>query len=146
MKTNWLWFRSPLFEIEPGEDLETHPYRFGRQPARWLGERLRRLDYAVGSPSGEEGGWRVSCQQEPFRLWVECSTLYRPELYPVEGPLPAGRSVIWACRTGAEQPLLQRLFHKTDLAPAVERLNRQIRELLAAEAGAVFVAGEEDGR
>lgn len=33
-------FTSDLFQIEPGEDEQTNPYRFGKQLSHWLADKL----------------------------------------------------------------------------------------------------------
>ena len=54
------WFKSSLFAIEPDEDQETNPQRYGRQLAKWLGEELRALGYNV-EVIPEDWGW---CRSE----------------------------------------------------------------------------------
>lgn len=57
MNAHQLWFRSTLFEIEPGEDEETNPLCFGRQLARWLRQALIAQGYFVEEPIPKDWGW-----------------------------------------------------------------------------------------
>jgi hypothetical protein len=41
------WFKSSKFEIEPGEDEEINPRRYGRQLSIWLKSRLEEIGYGV---------------------------------------------------------------------------------------------------
>ena len=67
-----LCFKSTLFQIEPGEDSETNPHRYGKQLARWLGDRLT----GIAARSTEQTRDRAPDPTMP-RESVSCSRLRR---------------------------------------------------------------------
>ena len=127
-----LCFKSTLFQIEPGEDSETNPHRYGKQLARWLGDRLAGIGYSRVDVIPEDWGWCVMCQREPFSLWVGCGnsetmeTLENPELFKTQ-------PIIWQCFVVAEVPLLKRIIGKPDTTPSESKLHGELTRLLSSE-------------
>ena len=75
---NGYWFTSTLFQIEPGEDAEINPGRYGRQLAIWLKGQLEHRGYSVEPIINED--WRrcLMCSRDPFMLWVGCGNVSGP--------------------------------------------------------------------
>lgn len=136
---NGYWFKSSLFEVDPREDEETNPRRYGRQLAHWLRPRLEQRGYAVADVFAEDWGWCVMCQSNPFSLWVGCGNMEDFQAKP-EDPPPSGESVIWHCFPAAKVPLLARAFGRVDAAPALERLDADLGEILASDPSITFVS------
>ncbi len=131
------WFKSPLFEIEPGEDEEVNPGRYGRQLAYWLKAQLERRGYTVADVFPEDWGWCVMCHFRPYMLWVGCGNMDDSDARPDSPPLK--ESVVWHCFPVAELPLLARLFKKIDTAPDLARLDSVLREILEGERGIALI-------
>jgi hypothetical protein len=127
-------FTSSLFEIEPREDEETNPRRYGKQLALWLKEKLKGIGYQT-EVLPEDWGWCVICQRKPFLLWVGCGNESDYDKVGPNDPPPKGREVVWHCFPEAELPLLSRLFNRTDMTPALDKLDADLRAVLANEAG-----------
>ena len=138
MSTTQLWFRSTLFEIEPGEDEETNPLCFGRQLARWLRERLVANGRSVEDVIPEDWGWCLIVQRKPFLLWVGCVSVHDYATTKPGDPLPRGSEVVWACTVVAERSLLGKL-RGIKTAPALEALFQQTHGIIEAEASNTFV-------
>jgi hypothetical protein len=66
MSHQQFWFRSTLFEIEPGEDEETNPLCYGRQFSRWLRDRLVSEGRIVEEVIPEDWGWCLVIQRRPY--------------------------------------------------------------------------------
>lgn len=128
------WFTSSQFDIEPGEDEETNPRLYGRQPANWIRHQLISCGYAVEDVTPEDWGWCVMCQREPYRLWVGCVNL-RDYEYAKEGdPPPAQEKLLWNVVPMAEVPFFKYLLRtKPDIAPGLAKLDSQLRACLEAE-------------
>jgi len=138
MNTHQFWFRSTLFEIEPGEDVDTNPLCFGRQLARWLRERLVAQGRSVEDVTPEDWGWCLVVQRKPFLLWVGCVSVHDYATTRPTGAVPRGSDVVWACTVVAEQSLLGKL-RGVNPVPAVEELFRQTRGIVEAEGSNAFV-------
>jgi len=61
-------FTSDLFEIEPGEDEQINPRRYGRQLASWLKAGLESRGYSVEPVIAEDWGRCLMCSRDPFLL------------------------------------------------------------------------------
>lgn len=128
------WFTSTAFEAESGEDKETNPRKFGRQPARWLRERLLGLGYAVEEVFAEDWGWCVVCQREPFSLWIGCVNLGDHEFAREDDPPPTRSQLLWNAVPFAEASLLKyALRRKPDTAAGLAKLDSDLRALLQSE-------------
>lgn len=127
------WFRSDLFDIEPGEDEEINPRIYGRQLAAWLRLRLEEAGYAVEPVIAEDWGRCLVVSRKPFLLWVGCGNVMDYEGTRDDDPLPAGRDVVWTCFTEAEVPLWKRLLKRPDTAPTLARLDAAVSSILESE-------------
>jgi hypothetical protein len=124
------WFTSSLFKMEPGEDEEVNPGRYGRQLAVWLKKRLEERGYSVESIINEDWGRCLMCSRDPFMLWVGCANM---------DPQPFGHAchegaIVWHCFAVAEVPFWQRLFHlfrRPKTSAAVLRLDTDLGEILS---------------
>jgi hypothetical protein len=124
------WFRSDLFDIEPGEDQQTNPSFYGKQLAHWVFTRLGERGYTPEAAAPEDWGWCVMCLREPFLLWVGCANVDNPD----NDAAPAsGRDVIWSCFVAAEKPFFSNPFKKLDAGPAVSRLGQEVESMLRSE-------------
>ncbi len=131
-------FTSSLFNIEPGEDEETNPYRYGKQLAYWIGDGLSKIGYSDVEIIPEDWGWCVMCSREPFMLWVGCGNMELME--SLEDPsLFETKPIIWQCFVAAEKPFLKRLFGKTDTKSSEMRLQEQLGNLLRSETDIIVV-------
>jgi hypothetical protein len=95
---NGYWFTSPLFEVEPGEDEDINPGRYGRQLAVWLKKQLEGRGYSVEPIINEDWGRCLICSRDPFMLWVGCGNAADPQQFGhahVEGAL------VWHCFAAA---------------------------------------------
>lgn len=125
------WFKSPLFSVEPGEDQETNPGRYGRQLARWLAERLRARGQQVEDVTPEDWGWRVACRFAGDRFIVACGNL--DDAAPDEAASTPRGEVIWHAFPASASPLWRRLLRRHDVALGLQRFDVELRAILAAE-------------
>ena len=137
---NGYWFESSLFGIDPQEDDESNPRRYGRQLAHWLRSQLEQRGYTVADVFAEDWGWCVMCHFKPFSLWVGCGNMEDFEAGPGDPP-PEPESVVWHCFPAAEAPFLARIFRRVDTAPALNRRDADLRQILVSEP-AVALVGE----
>ncbi len=133
------WFRSTLFDIEPGEDAETNPRIYGKQLAIWLKSKFEAVGYGVEEVIPEDWGWCVMCTREPYRLWIGCTNLRDYDTAKEGDPPPKKEEVFWHCVPIAEIPFLKRMFTKIDVSPGLDKLDLQLREILSKEADIEFV-------
>jgi hypothetical protein len=130
------WFKSPLFVVEPGEDLETNPGIFGRQLARWLAAKLQAAGHAQVEVRAEDWGWCLLCEREPVRVWVGCAS--------AEGSSASGEAMVdartWHCFVEVEPTVVQRLMRR-GAAAAAERIGRELESILKGEP-AITLVGE----
>jgi len=136
-----LWFRSPLFRIEAGEDEETNPMCFGRHLAHWLGEQLEADGVPVEGVIPEDWGWCLVVRRRPFLLWVGCGNVQNDSKW--RGPPPSlsdGKDVVWTCHVVAEVPLVKRLLRAPDTETQVKELFERVQRLVASAPGTAFVA------
>jgi hypothetical protein len=112
-----IWVSTPFFAIEPGEDQETNPGRYGRAFARWLAEQLAARGEPVQQVVAEDWGWCLILARKPCLLWIGCGN--RDD-----------RTDEWCAFVGAEPNLLQRLLCTVDTRPAVARLHVMLNEIL----------------
>ena len=129
------WFTSTLFAIEPGEDQEVNPGRYGRQLALWLKDKLEERGYNVEPVIAEDWGRCLMLSRRPFLLWVGCGNVDDS----LDGQ-PSGNPITWHCFATAEVPLLKRIFGKPDTGPALSELSGHLHAILSAEAGITLVA------
>lgn len=132
--TEGYWFKSSLFAAEPGEDDETNPRMYGRQPANWIRERFRSLGYPVEEVIAEDWGWCVMCQRDPYSLWIGCVSLHDIEYAEPGDRPPPKEGLLWHVTPVVEIPFFKYLFRaKPDVREALERLARQLRTTLESE-------------
>jgi hypothetical protein len=125
------WFTSSLFTLEPGEDKEVNPGRYGRQLAIWLKKQLEERGYAVEPIINEDWGRCLMCSRDPFMLWVGCANMMDPEPF---GQARHEGAIVWHCFTTAEVPFWQRLLHpfrRLNTIAAVSRLDTDLGEILS---------------
>ena len=131
MTTTGYWFKSTLFEIEPGEDEEINPRMYGRQLALWLKAKLEQRGYTVEDVIPEDWGRCLMCSRDPFLLWVGCGNVVDYATAKPGDPPPKKEEVVWHCFPAAEVFFWKRLFRKIDTAPAVAQLDAALREILS---------------
>lgn len=126
------WFTSSLFEIEPGEDEEINPGIYGRQFANWLAKKLESKGYEIDLIEEDWGRCLMCIEKLPFRLWVGCANVldYASNGEPT---VPSKEQIVWTCFPVAEVPFLKRLFNRPDTAPALQKLDGVLREILESE-------------
>lgn len=134
------WFKSDRFEVEPGEDEDTNPRRYGKQPAAWLREKFLEIGYEVEDLIPEDWGWCVMCSRDPFSLWVGCSNLPDYEHAREGDPPPPNDKLLWAVFPTAEIPFFRYLFRKKpDVSADLEKLRNELLSILESEPGVTIV-------
>jgi hypothetical protein len=131
MELERIFFKTELFEVEPGEDEETNPHIYGKQFSNWVREKLIDLGYKVEEVIPEDWGWCVMCQREPYWLWVGCSSMLENE--PQLDSLPTKNEITWHCFATAEVPFLKRIFKKVDTKKGLEKLKTDLISILSKE-------------
>lgn len=139
LEKDQLWFRSPLFEIEPGEDAETNPLCYGRALANWLASALRDEGIEVNDVFPEDWGWCVMVKRAPFLLWIGCGNVHDYEKQKPGDPLPRGEDVVWTCIVAAEVPLLKRLFRAPATTFEVDELYARVKRIVTSARGTTLV-------
>ncbi|WP_202840739.1 hypothetical protein [Luteimonas saliphila] len=129
------WFTSNLFTVEPGEDEEVNPGRYGRQLAIWLKAQLKQCDYSVEPVIAEDWGRCLMLSRDPFLLWVGCGNVD-----DLAADDPTNGKITWHCFPAAEVPLFKRLFGKPDTSAALSKLNADLRSILSTESAITLVA------
>ena len=129
------WFTSTLFGVDPGEDQETNPRLYGRQPASWLRQKFLDLGYPVEEVIPEDWGWCVMCQRQPYELWIGCVNL-RDYEYAKEGDPPlTTEELLWHAVPMADVPFFKYLIRrKPDVSIGLAKLDSELRAVLQAEA------------
>lgn len=121
------WFTSSIFKVEPGEDDEINPGRYGRQLALWLKGRLEERGYNVEPVIAEDWGRCLMLSRQPFALWVGCGNV---DSLDDEGE---SSEMVWHCFPVVEVPFFKRIFSKPDTGPALQKLDSDLKEILASE-------------
>lgn len=134
------YFKSTLFEIEPGEDEEINPRMYGRQLAQWLKSQLEQRGYDIEPIIAEDWGRCLMCSRDPFMLWVGCGNMVDYDTAQPGDPPPPQESLIWHCFPMAEVPFWKRLLKKPDTADSVARLDADLHSILSGEPGITLVA------
>lgn len=137
------WFTSSLFDNEPDGQDASNPQRDGRQLALWLRSRLEQRGYVIEKVVAEDWGWCVICQTKPILLWVGCGNMDASD-EPGASP-PQTPSITWHCFPAAETSWLTRLFKRVDTAPALARLDVQLREILSSDPEIELIACPASG-
>jgi hypothetical protein len=130
---NGYWFTSSMFTIEPGEDEETNPGRYGRRLAIWLKAQLEQRGYSVEAVIAEDWGRCLMVSRDPFLLFVGCGNVDGLENDASDD------TIVWHCFTAAEVPLLKRLFGKLDSTASVSQLSADLHAVLNAEPAITLV-------
>jgi hypothetical protein len=128
--SNGYWFRSSLFEIEPGEDDEINPGIYGRQLSLWLRTKLEEKGYPVEGVINEDWGRCLLCQRSPFSLWVGVGS--------VDGETQD--EVVWHCFAVTEGGLRMRLFgKKNEIETSRAKLDGTLQSILRSEPAILLV-------
>ncbi|MDR0234489.1 MAG: hypothetical protein LBI31_06805 [Zoogloeaceae bacterium] len=126
-------FVSSQFGIEPDEDKDTNPGRYGRQLAAWLRSQLVSQGYAVEPVIPEDWGYCLMCSRKPFMLWVGCGNEEDDRDIASDGIAPEKDGIVWCCFAQVEPAFWQLWFRKTEISAALEKLNQDLREILERE-------------
>jgi hypothetical protein len=119
-------FKSTLFEIEPGEDEEINPGRFGRQAAAWLKQKLEQKGYRIEDIINEDWGRCLMCQRTPFSLWVGVGN--------IDSESSESGKIVWHCFVVAELAFFKRMFGKAaEVEAARGKLDATLRAILESE-------------
>jgi hypothetical protein len=137
MQTDGFWFKSSLFEIEPGEDKAINPGIYGKQLAEWLAGKLSAFGYDV-EVINEDWGRCIMCTRDPVWLWVGCANMNLD--FPEESEsLPKKEEMVWHCFVVSEIPFWKRLFRRIDPEPLRKTLTEQVSSILSSESQINFV-------
>jgi hypothetical protein len=127
-------FTSSLFDVEPGEDEEINPRMYGRQFAAWLKVQLDQRGQPVDCVVAEDWGRCLMVDgREEFSLWVGCGSSVDYDTAKEGDPPPPKESIVWHCFAEAELTLWQRFVKRLDATSALEKLDRDLREILSGE-------------
>ena len=137
MENGGFWFKSSLFEIEPGEDEAINPGVYGMQLADWLATKLGGLGYNA-EVIEEDWGRCIMCLRDPVWLWVGCGNIHLdfPEL-PTR--MPNKEDIVWHCFVVCEIPFWKRLFNRIDREPFRKTLTDQLASIFSSEARITLV-------
>lgn len=127
------YFRSDLFQVEPGETEDPNPPLHGKQLAHWLAEKLGARGYQAPDVIPEDWGWCVMCRRTPFFLWVGCGGTLEEGAPRDEAALVPARDILWHCFAQAEVPFWRRLWGRLDVRPELETLAGHLEAILRAE-------------
>jgi hypothetical protein len=130
------WFKSSLFEIEPGEDEEINPNVYGRQLANWLAGKLRGLGYDA-KVINEDWGRCIMCMRDPVWLWSGCANMTLD--FPDTPKERKKEEIVWHCFITCQIPFWKRLFKRVDPEPFVKKLSDELSSLLSSESEIYFV-------
>lgn len=125
-------FKSPLFQIEKGEDEETNPYRYGKQLAHWLKGKLEVTDYKDLQVVPEDWGWCIVFEKDNVSFLVGCGNmedmefLNNPELFNT-------KEIVWSCFAEARVPFLKRVFKRVDPEAYEKELSSRLAAILQSE-------------
>lgn len=118
-----LKFRSDKFPPVEGEDKLVNPGVCGKRLADFLRDGLRGEGIETGEPIAEDWGWVLPLSDDPFGVWVGCSTNGEE------------RDGFW-CFLHPRKVSLRRLFGKrTELQDWASTLREAIDRVLNEESG-----------
>ena len=133
------FFKSELFDVEPGEDGETNPRMYGRQLSNWIRRKFIQKGYDVEEVIPEDWGWCVMCARDPYWLWIGCSSVVDYDTAQTDDPPPNKEDVVWCCFAEAEVPFFKRLFKRINTEPGLRKLKTELLEILNSENGLQIV-------
>lgn len=129
-----VWFTSTEFFAEIGEDEETNPRMYGRQPARWLCAQLIKQGYDVEEAFGEDWGWCVMCQRQPYDLFLGCVNVTDRHHAQEGDPPPAPEKLLWIVHVMSDVPFWRSLFKgKPDVTQGEQKLFDTLMDILNKE-------------
>ena len=138
------WFFSTLFEVEPGEDLNTNPGMYGRQLSSWLREKLEAAGYEECDSFGEDWGWCVTARRGPFELMIGCGVFADASVYDESSSQPDSEDLLWYVFPVVRLPLRERLRMDHDSAEEEVRFSAEVEEFLTGEPD-IDLVDEPDG-
>ena len=130
--TRQFYFTSDLFRIEPGEDEQTNPGRYGRQLAHWLRDKLIAAGQSVEGVIPEDWGWCVVCRSKPYRLWIGCGNMDEADTDEQPAATPPALTT-WSCFIECHAPILRRLLGNNEADRASTDLCTLLHQILTAE-------------
>ncbi len=125
-----IWVQTSFFQVEPGEDQQTNPGRYGRMFAQWLAEQLKARGESVEEVLPEDWGWCVILTRKPYMLWIGCGNR-------------SGATDEWGAFVSAEPSFIQRFFRRVETRSAVSRIYRTLHDIMQQIPGATKVWVEE---
>jgi len=120
--------RTNAFPIEPGEDADTNPGRYGRAFAQFVADGMRAKGELVEDIVPEDFGWCVRLGRNPFR-WVGCGNR-------------DGETEEWMAFAVVEAGLVKRLVGEASIAQERSRLSRLVLEVVRAAPGVTSCSTE----
>ena len=127
------YFKSDLFEIEPGEDQEINPGIYGKSLALWLSRQLKAYGYEVEIIE-EDWGRCLICSRSPHLLWVGCSNVYDRRLFK-DGKAPTAGEITWQCFVVEEILFLKLPFISLKTSQVKKKLYEDLGAILRNEKG-----------
>lgn len=117
LSTPQIWVRTSFFRIEPGEDRQTNPGRYGKKFANWLQVQLKTHGQSAEDVFPTDWGWCVALIRKPYPVWIGCGSRM-------------GKTDEWGAFVAAEPSLIQRFFIKLDPQPIVGQTYRRLEEVM----------------
>lgn len=147
-------FKSASFPKYPDENEElVNDNCWGKRLAEYVNDHLPQHGMATGGILCEDWGWLVQLEHADFPLWIGCGVMDEGDdvesageddvlashddpakhaLPPSTRPrLPEGVNE-FVTFVSAEPGFFKRLFRRVDTAPAVERAERALKDMMAA--------------
>lgn len=139
------WFTSTLFEVEPGEDLNTNPGMYGKQLSAWICSDLKAAGYEQCDSFGEDWGWCVTGSSGPYRILVGCGVFADASVYNDSKSQPDEEDLLWYVFPTVSIPLRERLRGLRDTSFELARLAKHLEEMLVGDPEIELVDEPEGG-
>lgn len=128
------WLRSQLFEVQPGEDSETHPGCYGKSLAYWIFTALKEHGVDVEDVFPEDWGWCVTTSRRAFTLEIGCGNVQNGA---------ALEDMTWHCFVNADVPFWKPwlwLTRRAEIKSEIARLDSVLRSCFSDEPRITLVA------
>lgn len=135
------YFTSTRFTIEPAEDEETNPGRYGKAVALWLSNALEKSGYKTDI-FPEDWGWRVLCEfTNDYQLFIGCGNVDHivDNMADIEAMTPPeGGDIVWhvfphiEARAFRLPTLIKRWKGQLDLKTPLDKLDQELKKRLEA--------------
>ena len=140
-------FKSASFPKYPNENEElVNDNCWGKRLAEYVNDHLPEHGVPTNGFLCEDWGWLVYLENADFPLFIGCGVMDDGDLEADESDSEAARHALppstlpklpqgvyeFVMHVNAEPSILKRLFRKVNTAPAVERAERALKDMMAA--------------